>query len=114
MISLTQILILIIGFVAISYALGSEVRFIEAGDAGDKKVNPQSPNPTHGYAGKAYEFIFGEGESAPAGKHPLYDKGTNKMIELETSGAGYSISGILEGASYAIVIWGGLYLTRAI
>ena len=116
MISLTQILILIIGFVAISYALGSEIGIISAPhpskvDGKDPasngiKNNPVSPTPTHGYAGKAYEFIFGEGESAPAGKHPFYDKGTNKIINLETSGAGYSISGILEGASYAIIIYG--------
>jgi len=66
---------------------------------------------------KGYEWVLGEGSAAPAGYEGTAKTGYTKVAGAGASGAGYSISGIIESASWAIGLYygitmiGGLFIT---
>ncbi len=118
--ALSQILILIIGIIAISYAIGSEVKEVSSSFSPSTPISIPTdiptPTDTHGYAGQAVEFIGGEGSNLPAGTEYYFDK-EGKLIIGEhpegidgfvSQGTGYSISGILQGALWAVVVYGAV------
>jgi len=67
---------------------------------------PVTSTPTHGYAGQAYESFFGKGTTAP--KDTPIPKGEGVDKAFTASGAGYSTSGILQGASWALLVAGAV------
>lgn len=135
--SILQVLILILGIVSISYVIGSETTFVTAlyNDLRSDEVSgatqgssvgsgssltvpesepltpiPADPLPTtpsHGFAGQAYEGLE-FGSTAPAG---LYETAEGT---IEVSGAGYSISGILQAAGHALMIYYGVQMVGGV
>ena len=137
--AVSQILVLVIGIIAFGFLIG-EMKIISAPEP-EEKPNEQDPAkltpeqtttitgvskdivggirdipsassiPTsHGYAGKGYEWIFGKGSTAPAGK--VYETAAGEIIT--SSGAGYSVSGIIQGAMHAIAIYYGVKMVAGL
>ena len=65
---------------------------------------PTTPNPSHGFSGSAYEWVFGKGETAPKGTEIPVGEDVEKAFTA--SGAGFSVSGILQGAGWALTVYG--------
>ena len=116
-ISFLQILILIVGIVAVSYAIGSEVRLVGAGAETIEEVrqyvqeNYGTPSgasvpikPTHGYAGKLLNYF-------KVNTQPKWVDAPNNEVMLNKaagypSGWGYSVSGIMQAAFWAVAVAG--------
>jgi hypothetical protein len=132
-IAILQILILVIGIVAVGYGIGvvsgqesydtisGEVHTVDGGVYAFKKpvaktADVSSPPPAatepafstshSGYAGKAYSALTGE-PAAPKGY--AYDKTTGNFIKSSgagsSSGFAYSLTGIAQGALWALTAY---------
>ena len=144
--SYVQILILVFGIIAISYAIGGEIKIVRGevwtdtagiawktgiknglwctdngvcvNDATKKSWQPTPNTPPatgtpagysdHGYVGQAGEAIAGAESVAPKGYEWVVNdagKGSWKPTGSATasSGLGYSITGILQGALWGLI-----------
>ena len=124
--SIFQIFILVVGIVAISYAIGGEIKIVgadhcpegssEAYSGGDCIYNnnlnrqkiPSATLPTSiSKSQKYYEEIFGKFSAAPKGATggSAETKYTIEAGKTPSSGFGYSVSNIIGNAAYAAGIF---------
>lgn len=120
-----QILILVIGIIAIGYAIGSEVRLVGAFAKGATFTDPQgniwtkgdivwtSPGQSpvsDGNIQKWIDFMQNRGGS-PTPAHGIYGKGYEWITGAKGSSLtqpGFTISGIAQAAGWALIIYGSI------